>query len=581
MDRIAPRAAADESPHPSRVRSRLAFCGGYAVLLIVLGLFGLMPIRLAVLTLADFSDAGRLLGYAVRFAVAALLNGICFGVLGGLIASLPDQAYRFSARAGRMLLCALAALLIATFVLVCRDGWPNFVHGAAPGIGCLSGVWVVELWRGGGWARRSLALQAVALAFGIPILVWCCLDTQPLPLRAVEVSSASKRHLVERVRGHELQQRPEGPVRVLQLNQYEVELLANWGLQVADGREMRSLSTVQLTADGFTLHLSVWLREPLQRYLNVQAEGRIEVQRGELSLQLQRLRIGSVETPAALLPLAALTAKSYVQSEEELRAVLSRTALIRIADDQLSVELEKGAFRNQVLGDLEFVEPRVRLATLAQIQHLEQVFLAYQSQPTFEVCVQESFALAAQRTAARGSRAADENRAAMFALGVVLGHPRLGELLLGPEFDRASYRTAALRVGRVPLRGRRDLTRHFTVSSALSCLTNERLSNAAGVLKEELDAGPGGSGFSFADLLADRAGTRLALAATQDEASARLLQQRLAGFWTIEDIFPTFSDLPEGLSDTELEQLGGIGGARYQQIIKDMEQRLDRCQLLR
>jgi hypothetical protein len=133
----------------------------------------------------------------------------------------------------------------------------------------------------------------------------------------------------------------------------------------------------------------------------------------------------------------------------------------------------------------------------------------------------------------------------------------------------------------VSIRGRRDWTRHFTISAALAIHANQALSDAAGLLKEELDAGEGGSGFSFGDLLADRAGTRFALAATRDEASALAMQSRLARACRLEDLFPPAADLPESLTAAQLQaRYGGVGGEKYRQMLADIEGRLDRCPLL-
>jgi len=102
-------------------------------------------------------------------------------------------------------------------------------------------------------------------------------------------------------------------------------------------------------------------------------------------------------------------------------------------------------------------------------------------------------------------------------------------------------------------------------------------SDAAGLLKEELDA-DGGSGFSFGDLLADRAGVTFASRATRDEASARALQDRLAAGFRVADYFPPADDLPEGIPDEELQsRYGGVGGPGYLALIEEMERRLVAC----
>ena len=99
------------------------------------------------------------------------------------------------------------------------------------------------------------------------------------------------------------------------------------------------------------------------------------------------------------------------------------------------------------------------------------------------------------------------------------------------------------------------------MSGALTVVSAVAPSDAAGLLKEELDA-DGGSGFSFGDLLADRAGTTFASVATRDEASAAAIQARLAGGFRVDDFFPPADGLPEGIPDAELQsRYGGRGWA--------------------
>jgi hypothetical protein len=115
------------------------------------------------------------------------------------------------------------------------------------------------------------------------------------------------------------------------------------------------------------------------------------------------------------------------------------------------------------------------------------------------------------------------------------------------------------------------------VSGALTVLSAAAPSDAAGLLKEELDA-DAGSGFSFADLLADRAGTSFADVATRDDASALRVQQRLASGFRVDDFFPAAADLPEGIADAELQSsYGGVGGPLYRQKTDEIERRLARC----
>jgi hypothetical protein len=168
-----------------------------------------------------------------------------------------------------------------------------------------------------------------------------------------------------------------------------------------------------------------------------------------------------------------------------------------------------------------------------------------------------------------------ENRAALLALGVLLGHPRL-EGLVGQVVERREWRRAAPLV-RATLRGRNDWTKHFFVSAALTVLSAQAPSDAIGLFKEELDAG-GGSGFSFGDLMADRAGTTFALLATGDDAAARAIQERLAGGFHVDDFFPEAADLPEDIQDAELQsRYGGVGGSLFRAYAAEVERRLWNC----
>jgi hypothetical protein len=86
-----------------------------------------------------------------------------------------------------------------------------------------------------------------------------------------------------------------------------------------------------------------------------------------------------------------------------------------------------------------------------------------------------------------------------------------------------------------------------------------------------------GSGFSFADLAADRAGTRFGEQLTRHpERIDRLLS---SGF-SDQDIAPALNDLPEYLSEREFRRrFGGPGNPAYQQMLSEIERRLNKIPL--
>jgi hypothetical protein len=105
------------------------------------------------------------------------------------------------------------------------------------------------------------------------------------------------------------------------------------------------------------------------------------------------------------------------------------------------------------------------------------------------------------------------------------------------------------------------------------------LADAAGLFKEVHDSRHG-SGFSFADLAADRAGTRFGEEATRSAASARELQKLLASGVMESDIMPRSRDLPENMSAEQFKRrYGEIGSRDYNRVAEEIERRIAACSI--
>jgi hypothetical protein len=177
-----------------------------------------------------------------------------------------------------------------------------------------------------------------------------------------------------------------------------------------------------------------------------------------------------------------------------------------------------------------------------------------------------------------GTDAVLPNQAAILALGVILGEERVAEVA-GRPIDLGHMGEFKELRKRVTLRGRGDLARHFWVSAALTILSDESRSMTVGIGKEMMDATPGGSGFSFVDLTADRAGTLFAQAATATPDSATEMQLRIHRGVHSEDLCPDITGLPEGISRDDFQtQYGGLGGKGTGEIVEEIQRRLAECQ---
>ena len=180
-----------------------------------------------------------------------------------------------------------------------------------------------------------------------------------------------------------------------------------------------------------------------------------------------------------------------------------------------------------------------------------------------------------------GTEAMLPNRAAILALGVILGENRVVKVGKRTIDPRRMKEAQTLR-RRVTLNDRHDLSQHFWVSAALAILSNEKHSMTVGITKELMDATPGGSGFSFVDLTADRAGILFAVASTRNAESARAMQLRIQNGVRIADFCPDVRNLPEGISRDDFQQeYGGLDGTKTQKVVKEIQRRLATCEGLR
>jgi hypothetical protein len=193
----------------------------------------------------------------------------------------------------------------------------------------------------------------------------------------------------------------------------------------------------------------------------------------------------------------------------------------------------------------------------------------------FEILVERAFAFAEDNS--HGTNAVIPNQAAIVALGVILGDERIvriaGRKL---EIGRAGE-MEALRA-RITLGGRNDLSRHFWVSAALTVLSDEGRALAVGIGKELMDSIPGGSGFSFVDLLADRGGIRFAVSATKNKEAARAMQSKILDKLNAGDYLPSIEGLPEGISSEVFQaEYGGLNGTKTQHLNEEIIHRLTSC----
>jgi hypothetical protein len=148
--------------------------------------------------------------------------------------------------------------------------------------------------------------------------------------------------------------------------------------------------------------------------------------------------------------------------------------------------------------------------------------------------------------------------------------PAVAELV--SEMETPSERSMRLSlIGEPTLRGRSDLAKHFFISAYLASAVGPEAAHAAGFAKEWLDA-QGASGFSFADIAADRAGVRFG----NGVLNGRFAVRSLATSFQVETFMPVVDALPEGFSAAQFRsEYGKKEAPKVLQELKRIDERIN------
>jgi hypothetical protein len=164
-------------------------------------------------------------------------------------------------------------------------------------------------------------------------------------------------------------------------------------------------------------------------------------------------------------------------------------------------------------------------------------------------------------------------RAAFAALALAVVGDRAEALLLRSATVQGSCTFPS---GPIRLQGRADLAKHWALAAALTGILGPQAAENLGEWKELDDSRPDGSGFSFVDLAADRAGVQIAIAALGPE-TALATQERLRAATEDAMLPPGLLKGPEGLSEGAfVEQFGSLDRMNYKDAVSRIDAMLAR-----
>jgi hypothetical protein len=403
--------------------------------------------------------------------------------------------------------------------------------------------------------RRLIILLLVAIPLVLAGLVVLALEPEPLVLGTPALSPAEVARVRELLAENDPRAQPEGRVRTATLSERDANLIANYLLK----RALKGDVVLELGPQALALRASLAAPEnPIGDYLNVAAT----LGQGAGWPSLTSLTIGRIDMPDAINHWFSRQLVAWI--EKRSGGIIKQVSL---SEAGIGMSYEWRAQSIAALG-AEWIDADIQARIHAFQDHLIAFARASKSRSFgLEMLLQSTFGLAAERSA--GGDPVAENRAALIALEAFVNRRNLAGL-----FPQLARLPADLRAS-VSLDGRRDFAQHFMLSAALVAFSDSSIAQTIG-LSKEIDDSRGGSGFSFADLAADNAGTRFAAYALRSADTARRMQRIVAAGITASDMMPATADLPERLSESAFAAaFGDLDDPRFQEVAGRIDARID------
>ena len=417
--------------------------------------------------------------------------------------------------------------------------------------------------------KKLIAWLFGVVFLGVPlalVVAFClCFQDQPLVSRAAAFTPEEVERAMRVLEKHDPRRMKSGTLRTMTIRAEELDLVVNYLANRFGKGSTRLVLQPGVLALSATVEVPA---NPLGRYVNVQA-----LLRETAGLPaFDELTIGRLPVPGALADWALARAMKGFDQTREYQMAADTIRSVSIADGSVRVVYEwrddlPGRLGDALLSTAERERLKVYQERLAQVTRAP----AMPRSVPFDDLLEPLMRLAVER----GGDAQAESRAIIVVLAFYINGKGLAAIVpRAKEWPRPASRT-------VTLHGRTDSPQHFSVSAALAAHAGGPLSDAIGLYRE-VDDSRRGSGFSFGDIAADRAGTRFGEIAAGSAAGARQLQQRIAAGIRETDLMPEIADLPEYMPEAEFKRrFGGVGAPAYQRIMQDIERRVAACPLYR
>ncbi|MGD0958484.1 MAG: hypothetical protein ABSB19_01620 [Methylomonas sp.] len=401
-----------------------------------------------------------------------------------------------------------------------------------------------------------LFVLCLLLLAPIIFLVSLVLEDKPLSDIVAEITPEQIIHAKQVFERNDPRHLPSGTITTAKLSQDDLDLALNYfANQYLHGSAKLEIGSGQAKVSG-TFKLPA---NPFGRFLNL----RFEIKEAASQPEIRRLYFGRVRIPEFMTGFILNETLQITKWRKFADTILK----VNFASQNMEItyrwQNQNGLFTQ--LSDTLISESDQRRIKAFQ-QRLTELTRKCPDKLSLIEILQPMFAMAQQRSQTTGNAVA-ENRAAILVLTLFVNQIELHKLL-------PSANTWPKPVWRIlTLNQRDDFAKHYLISALLAAYAGTPLADAVGAFKEIEDS-RGGSGFSFNDLAADRAGTRMGELAAGNFKQAKKIQDQLAS--ANESFFmPATADLPEFMPEAEfIRRFGGMQGQGYLDMMTEIEHRV-------
>jgi hypothetical protein len=409
---------------------------------------------------------------------------------------------------------------------------------------------------------RFLSRLVFLLVLAVPLVIagvlYLAIDLEPSLRRAAEITPSNIKRAKQILDQNSPRHFRTAARQSIALSEQDLDVAVNYLAHFyADG-------SARLILNRHQAELAASLRPPrfpVIFYFNISAV----LNSGSPLPQFEQLRIGRLPIPGFMADWLVVRLLPLFVYKDALDSAVRMIKETEIANGRIEIVYEVPAdLQSKLPGVLVSADDQERLRI-----YQERLSLISNTAKVANVSLTELlvalFELAEIRS--RQGNAVAENRSALLVLAFYVNDKPLAALMPAAEWPQPKPQT-------VTLNGRNDFSRHFIVSAALAAVAGTPLADAVGVYKE-LEDSRGGSGFSFNDMAANRAGTRFGEQAAANPEMAVKLQQRVSAGIREKDIMPATKDLPEFMPQAEFNRrYGGIDAPAYKRMMAEIERRV-------